>query len=121
MKLNIDCIRDILIFIEDNSTAKNIISINSNELANIMNNKYDEDTIIYHIIQCSKFGLIDGLKQYDDYASILISDLSPQGHAFLADARNKNIWNKIKKLGCESLPTIISILPEIAKSYFLNQ
>ncbi|WP_302826646.1 DUF2513 domain-containing protein [Anaerofustis stercorihominis] len=121
MKLNIDCIRDILIFIEDNTTARNMISINSDQLPEKLNNKYDTDTIIYHILQCSKSGLIDGFKQFDDYGSILISDLSPQGHAFLADARNKNIWNKIKKLGCESLPTIISILPEIAKSYFLNQ
>lgn len=121
MKLNIDCIRDVLLYVEERSKGTNVIIINSDTLSENMNNKYDKETIIYHFIQCSKSKLIDGFHQLDNYNTLYCHDLSPLGHEFIANARNKTIWNKIKQLGCESLPTIISIIPQIAEKYFLNK
>lgn len=121
MKLNIDCIRDVLLYVEERSKGTNIIVINSNTLSESMNNKYDKETIIYHFIQCSKAKLIDGFRQADAYNTLYCHDLSPLGHEFVANTRNKKIWRKIKQIGCESLPTIISLASQIATTYFSNQ
>lgn len=53
MKLNQDCIRDILLFIESND--KDVVSVD--EL--LVSLPYDKDTIIYHINEMKNLGLFE--------------------------------------------------------------
>ena len=117
MRLNYDCIRDILLYIEANTTStKRNISIKI--LLESLNQKYDEDTIIYHIYQIESAGLVYNVL-YAGNRPIVISDLSPEVHEYVNNIRDNKVWKAIKgKLGevsSASLPLLIEMAPEIIK------
>lgn len=110
MKLNADCIKDILISVEAN-TGYNIFLSYPDEHANCPNlDKYTAEEIMHHINQCEKSRLVD-IQSRDLSGNINISDLSPKGHEFLANIRKDTIWNKTKsisnKIGATSLSAFI--------------
>jgi len=125
MKLNPDCIRDILLAVEKECSYNHAYeyekdSVNSEFLTN-----YTHDEIVYHIRQCSKSGLIDSLNSYDGGDNILIGDLSPEGHEFLANIRQDNNWNKTKeiatKAGSFGLDILKTISEGVATAYVKQQ
>lgn len=113
MKLNPDCIRDVLLSVEEKTDFSNPWTFSIDSVDSKFLSVYSSEEILYHINQCSKSGLIDGCKIYDDGYSIFISDLSPSGHQFLADIRSDKIWSDVKsvcaKVGSNSLSCIMQI------------
>lgn len=97
MRLNPDCIRDILIFIEDNSRP----SINSEKLVclNGMLSEFDYslEELVYHSQQLKLDNLITDLSK-DFTTNFYVKDLTPDGHRFLANIRNDNNWSKTKEI-----------------------
>lgn len=124
MKLNPDCIRDILITIEDNTGFGKYMSYNLNSTYDLLQ-KYTFDEVRYHINQCELSNLITKVHKYLD-GSCLIQDLSPSGHQFLADIRSDNNWNKTKSIaktvGTSSLTAIkeiaTNVIAEVIKAQF---
>ena len=112
MKLNPDCIRDILLSVEDACDYSRTMQYQKDTAIHRLQ-KYSHDEIIYHIKQCKLSGLILGVHDYDSGANIMISDLSPAGHALLANVRKDTIWNSTKsiaaKIGSKSLDALIQI------------
>ena len=125
MKLNPDCIRDILIAVENGTDSEHGLFFSSTEIPPLMD-KYDYNTLLYHIRQCSKANLIESPRYYDNGDSGLIPDLSPKRHEFLANIRENNIWNGVKaiseKAGSASLDAITQIasnvITELIKAQF---
>lgn len=124
MHLNPDCVRDILIGIEDTTSYKVKTCYPSNAL-DFLRESYSDMQIRYHILQCSKSGLIE-LEKIDDSETMYITDLTPHGHQFLANIRSDTIWSKTKliagKVGSASLDCISqissAILSELIRSSF---
>ncbi len=124
MKLNPDCIRDILITIEDNTGFGKYMSYNLNSTYYLLQ-KYTFDEVRYHIDQCELSNLITKVNKFID-GSCLIQDLSPSGHQFLADIRSDNNWNKTKSIaktvGTSSLTAIkeiaTNVIAEVIKAQF---
>lgn len=119
MRLNPDCIRDILLTVEENTDINSsFVYFNDKFPCNEQHNdcellsKYDTEEVLYHIRQCELSDLIVATKWYKD-DSCKIKDLSPQGHNFLANIRSDNIWNNTKKVatkvGSISLDALIKI------------
>lgn len=116
MKLNPDCVRDILLSVESICTCNRIMNYNSDSEDNPkLLRKYPCDEIVYHIQQCDKHGfLVDvNIRIEDEVYYISIKDLSPRGHAFIANIREDDIWNETKsiveKVGSLSLPILAQI------------
>lgn len=109
MKLNPDCVRDILLTVEDNSEFGSIIQYNTSENFSRLT-KYSENEFLYHINQCKANGyfLSCNISAHGD--SVLIGDLSPKAHEFLANIRNDKDYNAIKdwalKIGTFTLSAI---------------
>lgn len=124
MKLNPDCIRDILITIEDNTGFGKYMSYNLNSTYDLLQ-KYTFDEVRYHIDQCELSNLITKVNKFID-GSCLVQDLSPSGHQFLADIRSDNNWNKTKSIaktvGTSSLTAIkeiaTNVIAEVIKAQF---
>ncbi len=117
MKLNPDCIRDILI------QCENVITFNNSYYyargsSSSLAEKYSHDEIIYHIKQAKDAGLISTGPFYDAGESVHITDLTPAGHEFLANARTETVWNKLKSMGIQSLPILIDMARGLSSSYF---
>lgn len=121
MRLNPDCIRDILFSVEERSDFNKFMqyvpSQNHDSFPRFKN--YSSDEVLYHIKQCELSGLII-VSNWGLAPMVLIKDLSPEGHEFLANIRADNNWNKTKeaakKVGSESL----SVLSQIAAQVISN-
>ena len=113
MKLNPDCIRDILFAIEDLSTYGSFLT--SDQLLNTkFLSNYSNEEVLYHLNQLylsnyiivpKKYKLIEG--------TFFVNDLSPLGHEFISNIRKNTNWNKVKSIskevGSETLTSLKSI------------
>lgn len=114
MKLNPDCIRDILLEVEaiaDNEQTFYYADDIHNDFVRL--SAYSIDTVMYHIRQCSLANLIYN-PHWTSNTSIYIQDLSPAGHEFLANIRNDTFYNKVKGIGKELGLTSLNDLVQIA-------
>ena len=120
MKLNPNCIRDILITVEEHSDFYHQTEYNIEDPFENLS-KYSHDEILYHILQCEKSGLIDGVQYYDDGDLTDIRDLTPAGHEFLANIRNDTVWKKLAQKGKgASLPILMELAKTFAVQYFFG-
>lgn len=113
MRLNPDCIRAILLEVEDITDINNIFFYSTSSHKNFERlSEYTPDEILYHIRQCTISNLLYNTKWVEN-TSLYVQDLSPEGHEFLANIRNDTIWKKVKaisdKVGSEALPALIQI------------
>lgn len=126
MKLNPDCIRDILLTVEEvtDFDTRLVYIMSDNQFSKLQ--KYTHQEIIYHIRQAEESDLIMGVSYPDSGEMCIICDLSPFGHEFLANIRKDNIWNNIKsiskQIGSTSLNALVQIssnvITEIIKAQF---
>lgn len=125
MKLNPDCVRDILLTVEENTSFSKYMSIDSDSKFDRIESYTFEETL-YHIKQCELTGFFTKVSWYLD-GSCIILDLSPSGHKFIADIRSDTAWNKTKeiskKVGSSSLDTLkqisIGVISELVKKQFI--
>lgn len=122
MKLNPDCIRDILLVVESSTTGSQSFDYESHKKDSKLTN-YSDDEIYYHFRQADLNGyLFDA--SYDMSGSFTAVDLSPKGHNFLSDIRSDNNWNKTKdiasKVGSFSLDALKDISAQVI-SNLINQ
>lgn len=140
MRLNLDCVRDVLLCVEENTDhhhrctfvdfgpTETMCSIESDdsipEYQVKLHTQYTNDELIYHVHYCLEANLI---RKYLIHGSaILISDLTPFGHEFLNNIREDNVWNGVKsiasKVGAKSLEAVTQIssnvVTELIKSHF---
>lgn len=111
MKLNPDCIRDLLIEIEQTCTTYNQFD-SIHHIENLIS-KYSKDELAYHARQCSFAGLIYDYKTYIS-GDWMVGDLTPKGHEFLANIREDTIWNNVKDISSKVGSKSVSALSQIA-------
>ncbi|MBV1817304.1 DUF2513 domain-containing protein [Bacteroidales bacterium MSK.15.36] len=118
MKLNPDCIRDILLTVEENTSYGKFMSYDTDTEYERLKT-YSDKEVMYHIKQCELSNLITKVSYYMD-GGCLIHDLSPKGHEFIANIRTDTNWNKTKdvanKVGSYSLDTLTKIASEVIAS-----
>lgn len=112
MKLNLDCIRDILIVVEDIEYGKDLtIPTLQQKLSN-----YSENELQYHCLKLLEGGFLDAttnryIRSHKQISKI--NDLTYEGHQFLSDIRSDTTWNNTKEvaksIGIESLHAIKDI------------
>lgn len=123
MKLNHDCIRDILMSIESMKygevwTIDNLLSLLHN---------YPKETLQYHCVKLYEAGLIDAVTVHTIRSPeqvARIKDLTYEGHQFLADIRSDTTWNKTKEIarniGVDSLHALKDIAISVVTSTIQN-
>lgn len=121
MKLNPDCIRDILFVVENNATYSNDVS--EETMFKELGSKYPREEILYHVRQCEHSGLF--LKVVHYFGGFSIQDLSPHGHQFINDIRQDNNWNRTKDIaknvGSFSLDVLKDISSQVIATLISNQ
>ena len=121
MKLNPDCIRDILFSVEELSGPDSIITSYELSQTKYLHNRYSEDEILYHIKQLDWAGYIKTpSKNKTIDGTYFVNDLSPAGHEFISDIRKDTNWNKVKtiskEVGTETLSSLKSIAEGVISS-----
>lgn len=133
MKLNYDCIRDVLLQIEklcvirevdDNAFSKEPISIKT--LFEALPN-YDKTDIYYSVFNLDQAEYICAQAQYGDCAdrNYFIGYITYAGHNYLETIRDSRNWAKTKeiggKIGAFSMNMIAKIAEGIATAYLKQQ
>lgn len=122
MKLNPDCIRAVLLHLEENQLMDDkgvICKIISSDLPDTLPS-YTSADVIYTVKQLDEYGFIS-TRQFDTYnymAAIL--DITPQGHEFLKDIHDDTTWNKTKDIAKNVGSYSLSTLAQIASSIISN-
>lgn len=114
MKLNPDCVRDILLAVEEGCDIGRGVSIPGPNYSRLQ--PYNESEVLYHVRQCDLSGFLYQAKT-DLLGTYTIRDLTPAGHEFLANIRKDTIWSGVKdvagKVGATSLNAIVQIASNV--------
>lgn len=127
MKLNPDCIRDVLLYLESELEVDlenhNFTTISLKQINNHFENIYMEEDIWYTVYNLREMRYISG--NLGDAGRKLmmfceIDNITPYGHQFLNTIRPRSIWDATKsgasKIGVTSLSALSTIAMEITKS-----
>ena len=118
MKLDFDIVRELLIEIENNTELNSFISIPVDD--------YPENKL-YALIKLDEAKLINSKILYasNKLYSITVSSLTWNGHNFLNNIREPNIWNKTKgiasKIGAKSFDAFIQISSNVISQIIINE
>lgn len=115
MKLNYDCIRDLMIFLEDNLSYENAYWI-----SDIKIDGYSDEELIYTAEKLFEAGYINGNLSRtlsSRYPLILIREITWQGHELLGNIRDNTVWKKLKsKISNVTTSVSIPILNSVASA-----
>ncbi len=116
MVLKHDCVRDTMLYLEENLTIDNIITTSAIKI-----NKYDIDDIIYTIEMLNDAGYISAKYcGYDDKPIYSISSLTWDGHQFLDNIRDNEVWKKTKTIASKFSSTSLNLISNIAAQVISN-
>lgn len=137
MKLNLDCLRDILLCIEEQSMPHKALVFIDTYLAEKVSTaieskysvhpyqaelsaKYSNDELIYHLVYCLEAELLISNSQRGA-TEIFILDLSVKGHEFLDTLRSPTLFEKLKQIavisGKYSVPALSQIGGRLLNDY----
>lgn len=115
MKLDINCVRDVLLYLEENSTYENTIQLN--DLHQTLSD-YDDDIITYAVDKLAEANYINAKRAafLDGSVEFLIFSISYEGHKFLDNVRDDNVWETTKKKINKVSSVSLDILSQVASS-----
>ena len=108
MKLNMDCVRDVMLALE---SYPDFAHFDVGDMQGLTNNKYSDKVITYTCNRLYEGGYINAT--YFHGGLLDIGDLTFQGHEFLETIRPKTVWDKTlstaEKIGSFSFDVISQI------------
>lgn len=120
MKLNPDCIRDVLLVVEKTVDYMTRFEYTINEDIPKKLTKYTHDEIVYHIHQAKLSGLLYECHIAGGGAYITIDDLTPAGHEFLANIRSDSVWEKVKGAASATCGNSLRGIAQIAQALMIE-
>ncbi|MGG0645463.1 DUF2513 domain-containing protein [Bacillus mycoides] len=118
MKLNHDCVRDLLLELEEKLTInEHFLLPHFNSLNTV--SKHGFDDTYYSFLKLLEANYLDGNYKYasDELIHLSVSSISWDGHQFLDTIRDNEIWSKTKKAVGSLSSASISIMSSLATSY----
>lgn len=130
MKINIDCMREVLLFLEknltatliDNDTAIEFNCISALDISKGMPHFKQED-VWYSLKMLAECDYIDinGIQGKDYFSMLNVESMTYAGHKFLESIRPQSVWNKTKsiisKVGSHTLGFVEDTAQKIAIEY----
>jgi predicted transcriptional regulator len=119
MKRDLDLLRNIMIYLEDNLAAgENIESTNISLYDGSSNEEYKK--LSEHIKLLIEDGLIETSKPMGmgGFTIFMILRITSKGHDFLDALRNDTVWNNTKEKMKEIGGFTLGVALDIAKGYF---
>lgn len=117
MKLNHDCVRDLMILAEESLDMSNYIRCSKVEMK-----PYSTDEIIYAACKLQEVGLIDAniTKFMNGGRDVTISDITWTGHEFLDNIRDDKVWKQTKGVVSTLTSVSLNMISNIASQVLTN-
>lgn len=135
MRLNLNCVRSVLLAVEENTGLHKpcyFVDFELNEelfsvggqiepqaFQDELHELYENEELMYHVHYCVSAGLLVRMKGSPDY-QVFISNLTPKGHSFIENIRDDKVWNYVlkalRKVGAITLEAAM----QVASAVMLN-
>ena len=118
MKLNHDCVRDLLLYIEENSSYTDVLHLNSITLKN-----YSIENVIYTADKLIEAGFLDCIRSRSMSSSrpdIKVKSITYEGHKFLDNIRDNTVWENTKSILSKFSSTSLGIVSNISAQVISN-
>ena len=122
MKLNQDCIRDLMLYLESELTFSNSITIDCYSEDSFIDN-YSIEELSYTALKLIEANYINAkVEHFLDtvFPYIIIKSITYSGHKFLDTIRDDNVWIKTKGLLSGFKSVSIEVLSETASKVITN-
>ena len=115
MKLNVDCVRSVLLEVEEVPYGK---EAHLGDLIGALGKDYSYEDICYSILKLNEAGYIKAkiANSITGTSIISVSDITYAGHQFLANIRTHKVWSATKSVMGKIGATSIHAATEIATS-----
>ena len=116
MRLNHDCVRDVLLFIEQEHRPGRFISLQQFLSADVLSDHYSADDIKYTLLQLLDAGFIQGTPTYtyNSLAMFSCGGLTWNGCQFIDTIRDNKVWHQTKIAASKLSSVSMTILSSIA-------
>lgn len=117
MKLDYDCVRDVLIYLENNLSYNDSYPATDIKLSN-----YSMEEILYTVSLLYDANYIEAIPlETFNFKSFYIKSLTMSGHELLDNIRDNNVWKKIKdKISKVTSSASLSILNSVASAFLTD-
>jgi len=112
MQLNHECVRDLLLYIEDHANYHTKLSVDSIRLE-----KYSFEEIVYTVEKLSEADFINVTyiaRAGGQLPGFIIQSITYDGHEFLDNIRDNSVWKDTKKQLSNFSSTSLQILSSVA-------
>lgn len=112
MKLNHECVRDVLIHIEENLSYGYYMDFSKVELKD-----YSQEELLYTADKLLEAGFITGTRRNsiaESLPDIRITSLTWEGHQFLDNIRDDSVWKDTKKVLSKFSSVSLSLVGNVA-------
>lgn len=115
MRLNPDCIRDILLECEEHCTPYKNTVFSPRAGFSRGENEYSWEETLYHLRQCELSGFFT--KAYHELSGAYrVIDITPKAHEFLENIRSDTVWEKTKETAAKAGSLSIDVLKTCAST-----
>lgn len=116
MKLNNDCVRDLMLYIEERVDLYDSVSIKDINL-----NNYSLDEMIYTTSKLHEAGYINARIEQDfEVFDADIFSLTWNGHKFLDNIRDNNVWKTTKGIVSKFSSVSLGIIENVSAQVITN-
>lgn len=125
MKLNPDCIRDVLICVEEIQVFDQHFGVSRvflKEIYEFYDNKYSAEELYYTVVKLGEANLLKiSVNRSIGGISVEIKDITYTGHEFVENIRNQNNWETIKEKATSIGSLAIPVIQNIASTFIANK
>lgn len=119
MKLNHDCVRALLLFIEDNLEYQNQIIVNEISIG-----KFESSEIIYAADKLIEAGYITADRHiysgHNLIPTIVVLSMTWNGHKFLDTIRDNHVWKQTKTIVSKFSSVSLALIENIASKVIIE-
>ncbi len=125
MKLNYDCIRSVLLYLEKAVTIDNDLKIVIVRVEDIFEElpKYENNEILYSLSKLNEAGYINAQLRFasGSFVDGYVSGITYAGHDFLEKVRDNKTWTNVKSALSKVGSTGFMLIGEAAKALLLKR
>ncbi|MEI2357431.1 DUF2513 domain-containing protein [Mesobacillus zeae] len=117
MKLNHDCVRALLLVVEDDTSGGYLFLRHLKAAPSL--SAYSDDEILYTASKLREAGFVHAkpVRGSNKIMDMVISEITWEGHEFLDNIRDHKVWKATKEATSKVASTSITIVADVAKSY----
>jgi hypothetical protein len=115
MKRDMDLIREILLAVSENPSCDGIRFNFFNTAEELGIHNYSTEEVAYHVSLLISAGYLDG-KVMESFAVPCVKGLTWNGHEFIDNIKNQEIWERTKRRIASLSSVALSVVAQIAQS-----